>query len=852
MNYSTFQQQFEQTCNKYKEQNAIAYLKEDNRIEYCSYQHLLETVQVITARLQAVGLENADRVAIISPHTPDAVIAGIALAYCGYTDVLIDASLPLDEIQRLLKESDVAAVFVDILLQKKMDEESLKGYPVFLLNSHDSFVLSEKGLKETRGSNVCDQDKEIMAIIYSSGTTDRMKGICITYQSIVSSISIYKTLTGVQSGNRYLYVLPFNHIAGYSGALQHILMGCEIDMIEKMDSTKLTNAFLVFQPHYFAIVPRVYEIIEEKIRSEIHRQGKDMMFERMLDVSRFFRKKFSINIGKILFSSIRKQIFGTCMKGIGVGASPCKRETADFFLAIGYDWANFYSSTEIGVPAVATGIHDRYPDDTVGNVNQFKEIQVKLLGMDKDGIGEIAVRGPLTMKGYFRNQELTNKVKDSEGYVRTGDLGLIDKRGYLHLVGRAKEVIILHNGKKVSPYDVEAIYAQHLKNSVEIACCGITNPRNGYDEIHLFVEQTKDVEQVVSLLWQISETQKIYRIEQIHVIPHLPKTSIGKIKRNELKKMAGMTSASKENCNDATGKSIEQIIAELLCKISNQKEITDYTWTLRDDLQMDSLQLFEFAVEVEKVFGVNITAQLASIITVKDLMEYANEGWKNEKDMSDTDYDVKDFPMERTKEDYKRLHRWITWMQYIYKVEVQGEENIPKDKSFILSANHASFFDPLWMLLAIDGKKNIDNIVCLAAKHTMKGFVNNKFFRMLGCIPVNREGNTVPVLLRAKECMDKEYMLIIFPEGARSRDGSMLPFKEGCAQIAWKARKSIVPVAIEGGYEIFPRWNKLPHIFNFRKMQRYPLKITFCKPIEPSEDYEAVTRKMREEIAEKL
>lgn len=94
-------------------------------------------------------------------------------------------------------------------------------------------------------------------------------------------------------------------------------------------------------------------------------------------------------------------------------------------------------------------------------------------------------------------------------------------------------------------------------------------------------------------------------------------------------------------------------------------------------------------------------------------------------------------------------------------------------------------------------------MVCLAAKHTMEGFVNNRLFRMLGGIPVNREGNTVPVLLRAKECLDQGKMLIIFPEGARSRDGSMLPFKEGCAQIAWKAKKVLFRYQLKEDLKFF-------------------------------------------------
>ena len=167
------------------------------------------------------------------------------------------------------------------------------------------------------------------------------------------------------------------------------------------------------------------------------------------------------------------------MKGIGAGASMCKKETADFFLALGYDWANFYSSTETGVPAVATGVHDCYPDDTVGNIKQFQEITVRLINQDKDGIGEITIKTPLKMKGYFRNEKLTKEVIDDEGYILTGDLGWINAKGYLQVVGRAKEVIILHNGKKISPYDIEEMYESQLGEPAEIVCCGVQNQRDG-------------------------------------------------------------------------------------------------------------------------------------------------------------------------------------------------------------------------------------------------------------------------------------------------------------------------------------------------------------------------------------
>ena len=316
-----------QVCEKRKDKVVFSYLKDDQTILSIYYASLFNYIKSIEENLNHVGGKKTNRVAIIAPNSPYAVMAGTALAYAGCKAVMIDASLPVEEIRRLLEESDVTAAFVDESLREKIGWEYLKKYPIFNLNGSEPFALSDKGLNKTKGSRICDQDEEVIAIIYSSGTTARMKGICITYQSIVYSVSIYQKLTGVKHGNRYLYVLPFNHIAGYSGALQHILLGCEMDMIDNMDSTKLANAFQVFQPHYFAIVPRVYEIMEEKIRSEVRTQGKEKKTLH-LDIQRYFpgKKEDTKHHIKCISSYLRDQMATAVYYLITRHIEPIKRE----------------------------------------------------------------------------------------------------------------------------------------------------------------------------------------------------------------------------------------------------------------------------------------------------------------------------------------------------------------------------------------------------------------------------------------------------------------------------------------------------------------------------------------------
>ena len=175
-----FKFQIERVCENRKAKVVFSYLKDDQTILSIYYGSLFNYIKSIEENLIHVGVKKTNRVAIIAPNSPYAVIAGTALAYVGCTAVLIDASLPVEEIRRLLEESDVTAAFVDESLREKIGWEYLKKYPIFNLNGSAPFALSDKGLNKTKGSRICDQDEEVIAIIYSSGTTARMKGNCIT------------------------------------------------------------------------------------------------------------------------------------------------------------------------------------------------------------------------------------------------------------------------------------------------------------------------------------------------------------------------------------------------------------------------------------------------------------------------------------------------------------------------------------------------------------------------------------------------------------------------------------------------------------------------------------------------
>ena len=843
-----FQKQVEWIIEKYGKKNAITYMRNDDTEDKMTFGEIGDFLKKQKCFFEQKGLRSGDRVAIVFPHSPWAIINILALSYTGITSILIDASLPIEEIQKLVDFSDVRALLSSDAIMSRFKENILEQQMNFCIGEKGELCLFHNQREDCLKQKITtDPEMDVIAVLFSSGTTGEMKGIKVTYESVRKARNVFERLSGLKDYMSYLLVLPFNHIAGYTGAMTYFLTGCEIGFIEDVNASKLQYGLKKFQPYYFAMVPKVYEVMEQKIRNAIHEKGKaiEITILSLMKLSGFLRKNFGINIGRKVFKNITEEVFGKNIFGIGTGASPCKASTTEFYLNLGLEWANLYATTETSVPITATGVYNRYPVGTVGNVNHNPEVKIRIANPDPEGLGEIQVKSELMMKGYFRQPKLTEDAFE-DGYFKTGDYGTIDKKGYLHIKGRMKESIVLSNGKKVSPVDVDEYYMSKYPEHM-IACRGIPAEEGMADDIHLFVEEASGKhliqEKIKQNILEISKNApSMYQCKQIHFIKQIPLTSVGKVKRYLLN--SEMVEEEKEippKDQDNGKKRLLDIITKYCSNID-----IDLNSRIKEDLGIDSLTMFEMVCEIENEFHKNIENQLGGIGTIGDLLKCIS----GEREEAHNEYNISDFPIQRSTKMIQSLRRWMYVSRLCYRFSVRGEKNIPLKENYLICSNHFSYLDPIWIITAMDEyAPDLTKICCLAAKHTMKGRFSNRLFKMLGCIPVDREGNTVPVLNRTKECLQNGDTVIIFPEGARSRDGSMLPFKNGVAKISIDTKKQILPVRIDGGFEIYPRHKKVPQIFNWKKFKRYELTIQFGEPISPEgKSVETLTNELRNVI----
>ena len=808
-------------CKENKDKTFITYMKTDDTEENWTYGEYLEMAQSIAYKFQRSSIGKGERILVMAPLSPYVYIMITALAMYGSVSVIINPALPEEELDSIIKKSDIRGIVCDEQTYQKYAFKWNRKYPVFDVISGNLYIEREYQLEPSE-----DIHNDVLAILYSSGTTSEPKGVMITYEAQMGSAELLLRAFGTND-IRYLLVFPIFHVSGFSVFFALFLGGGQIGLLENTNSIKLMDGFQKYKPNAFGMVPKVYETFYTKIVSQLNNKKFAM---KMLSFCGWLNEKLHIKAGSFFFRKINKQVFGGKMKFLGTGGGKCSREVGLFFQKMGYYWMNTYASTEMNLPMLTTTVYDKFPSDSIGKITSFPEISVRIQNPDSNGIGEIQVKTPCHMKGYFRDERATKEAYE-DGYFKTGDLGYCDSKGYLYITGRSKESIHLRNGEKVTPEQLENLYADCIPENVMAACVGVPVEEAGYDEVVFFLEKDliKDTALVTSQFMNRSkELGGDYRIADVQFIDKIPLSSIGKVQRYKLRNKQVMDKNKSQVEHPEKEWNTQKQLEQILRSFGVQQVIREVS-LLEDDLAIDSLNLFELCVEIEKHFGVDLTNCISAQLTVKQLCEMIEHQGENAQNT--VSYDVEQYPMKRHIGDHFALSVFRCFTKLIYKFEVSGVEYIPEKGPYIICSNHTNNLDPIWILSALGKTLGKKDFVTLAAAE--RRLDSKRFFRLLRCIPVERERGTHPEIDCVKKHLLNGSNAIIFPEGARSRDGGLLPLKKGVIKIAKDTGISILPIYIEGGFEIYPRHEKSPKLFNWKQHKRYPLNITVQEPLNP-------------------
>ncbi len=906
----TFYDRFVECADRWPNNVALE-LQRPDQIEKCTYGELQRMAESLGRWITEKNFSSGSRLALLADNHPRWVACYLGIIASGCAAVPLDTALHSDQISKLLNDSGASAVFCDarhLPLMRPAASELKLGVvlmdPERMPAESSGERLSENywlgQLPEIFAAGpgnfkpAAAKQDDLASLLYTSGTTADPKGVMLTHANFLGEVEAVFNWVDIGPDDALLGVLPLFHVlAQMANLLLPLVKGSRVVYLETLNTTELLRALSERNITAFAVVPQFFYLIHERLMQEIAKRGRvtQKIFAVMVALNRTLRK-LGINAGRVFFGTIHDTL-GPKMRYLVTGGSRFDPEIARAFRDLGIDILQAYGLTETTAAVLANA-----PDDNeIGSVGKaLKGVEAKIVDPQpqEEGppVGEVALRGAVVMKGYWNRPDATAAVL-RDGWFLTGDLGFFDSDGHLFLTGRKKEIIVLSNGKNVYPEEIETHYLKspYIK---EIAVLGIEGkPGEGRDRLHAVIVPNFDVlrqRKVVNakevirfdiegLSPQIASTKRIstYEIWQ----DDLPRTTTRKIKRfevekrvraNQGKKLAGDAEipADKPLTADETAwldkPDVQRGLNILRETSSSAPQQMRPTLNLELDLGLDSMQRVEVLSRLEEELGGNVEeSQLGEIYTVRDLIDAVLKsaatgaggpgtrptfaGWKAILSEAPDDPDVLALahPSRLNDTFWYIVSRFIQMIaRDRFDLKVSGLEKLPPSGAYILSSNHQSFLDAAILAGVVPPDVFLRTFAVGTSEIFGEGLMR-RLARSIKVIVVDPDANLVPAMRAGAFGLRNGLVLMLYPEGERSIDGTPKIFKKGAAILSIHLQAPIVPVAIEGFYDAWPR-NK-----GFQKFA--PLRMKFGDAIMPppeSEASEAAYEKLTAELKAKV
>jgi long-chain acyl-CoA synthetase len=878
----TFYDRFVECAERWP-QNVALEIQLADGIEGHTYAELRRMAESVGAWLVNRGVQPGARVAILAENHPRWVAAYLGIIAAGGAAVPLDTAYHTDQVEKLLRDSGASLLFCDfkhfdvaqaavaelnvglVLTDSGLRPEGQPGtgVPTRAVTELDAIFaqLAERFTPNPRGPD------DLASLLYTSGTTADPKGVMLTHANLLGEAEAVFAWAHVGPGDAVLGVLPLFHVLSQmANLLLPLVAGARVVYLSTLNTTELLRALRERNITAFAVVPQFFYLIHERIFKEVSQKGRLIRFGfawmRRITV---WGRRVGLNPGRVLFARIHN-LFGERMRLLVTGGSRFDPKIGRDFHSLGIDVLQAYGLTETSGGAFANPL-DEIVSGSVGKPLKGVEAKIFEPQPSDDGSpasGEIIMRGPIVMQGYWNRPDATAEVL-KDGWLYTGDLGYFDGRGNLFVTGRRKEVIILANGKNIYPEEIESHYLQSpfIKEICVLGMEGGAGSEKLYAVIvpnfevlrQRKVVNAKEVIRfdVEGLSAKLASTKRIsgYEIWQ----EDLPRTTTRKLKRFEIEKRVRAGKHDDTGAEQASTKPftpeetvwLKQADVQRALKVirefsPNPPEVIRPGDNLELDLGLDSMRRVELLAAVEQELGGDVEeSQLAGIYTVRELldavMESAASGktsskqqfaWWSEMLREDpTDPSVLAIIKPRFFTD-RAIYLIARLIRLVWRVRssirVEGVENIPRQGAYLLCSNHQSFIDPA-ILLGVLPLSIIQRLFAVGTSEIFGSGVMLRVARIMRTVVVDPDANLAPAMRAGAFGLRHGLGLVLYPEGERSIDGTPKTFKKGAAILSIHLQVPIVPIAVDGIYDSWPRGKP------FQKFA--PIKIKIGRPMLP-------------------
>ena len=528
---------------------------ENKKVEYenITYKQLLEDINKLGTAVYSLGFKGK-RIAVIGRNSYEWAIAHLSNLLGGNVSVPLDKDLQYDELENSLIRSKADMIFFDKKYEEKISQikeknnTNLKEYVCFeeaegFKNISELLKIGNEEINsgETDFINAKIDENEMAILLFTSGTTSKSKAVMLSQKNIASNVYAMQCVEAIYSTDTNIAFLPFHHIFGSTCMVVMLAYGVRTVFPDGLRYIKKNlNEYGV---SVFVGVPVLVEAIYKTIMKEVQKQGKTKLINIATKISNFLLK-LHIDIRRILFKSIINELGGK-LRFVISGGAPADSKIAKGFNDLGIEVVQGYGLTETS-PVIAAENKRCMKAGTVGI--PMLNVKLEIENPDENGIGEIRVKGPNVMLGYYENEEATKEVL-KDGWFYTGDLGYLDKNGCLAITGRSKNLIVLKNGKKVFPEELETL-VNRLELVEECMVYGMPDEKDKNDvKLSIKIVYNKEIvkekysdkteEELYKFIWteikEINKTLPRYKYIKGMILTdeELIKTTTKKVKRQE-------------------------------------------------------------------------------------------------------------------------------------------------------------------------------------------------------------------------------------------------------------------------------------------------------------------------------
>ena len=797
----------------------INYTELVNNVKYYSEN-------VVTAEKDDFGL-------ILMENRPEWIYTYFALWDRKAVPIALDSTSNGKEILYVLEDSGPKFIICSDETEKNVKEAvSLYDKGQVTIINVDSHLIDENKMEIIKKGDFELENPEgdsIATMLYTSGTTGFPKGVMLTFNNLSSELEGLEKKNLLDPSDQILALLPFHHVLPLTATVLIILKyQASIVFVKKIASKEILEALDKNNVTALVGVPRVFKLFYDGIKQQI-----DSKFITRT-IYKLMTKIKSFKIRRKVFVKVHEK-FGGELTFIVSGGAKLDPEIGEFYETLGIYVQEGYGLTETS-PVIAVNTRKERKIGTVGK--KLDNIEAKIVDE------ELWVKGPIVMKGYYNKPEKTAEVITEDGWFKTGDLASIDDEGYITIRGRRNSMIVLSNGKNIDPEKLENKVIEKSKKLIkELGVFGHNDKlvaiivpdllecrKQGITNIKAYIKNIVEDYNLTVHNYEKILDYKLYEEE-------LPKTRVGKLRRFMLPELYLKTNVKKKKVEEPDNE-VYRLLKDYIKKLKGIEAQPEENLEL--EIGMDSLDIVEFFAYVENSFGIQLDEEkFSEISNLKSLSEYINEkATKIESGEVDWKKIIEAAPPVEEK------NRWATrvlrplfdlTIKLYFRLKRVDRDKL-SNKPQIFVSNHQSFIDSL-VLGSLLPAGILYNTIFLAIDWYFKKGILKLLVSHGNVVLIDINKNIKKSVEEIAGNVKAGKNVLIFPEGARTKDGKVAEFKKVFAIIAKELNVDVQCLGIKGAFEAYSRYMKFP--------KPKKIEVAVLEKFKPEGTYDEIVEKAR-------